>query len=532
MQVVSSGFEDIVQSSVKTARPGCLISWKKNTASSFKFFTLDQSYLDGPDKLKGSGSTVTFFDKYDYQDETAYVKNFRITKKISNRPWGVIMATAEIELNNTSKRFMPGFDPDIGAFTDLPERPVKLSIGYNGEFIKLFTGYALRPKHQLVKRLTTITAFDAMTYLSTVKSNLGVFVNTPMNEIIEALLIEQGFGLSQFNIEPSLQQPIGYFMPKDRYVTDLFAEMCEAEGYIMHADEDGIIQGWNRLHMLGDRTAVWTFTYSNMADVQWSSAPIINSAEATAKPLKPAAWNKLWELSDASDQTLVPAGGSLDIFADFRDDLGVFPAIDVEDPVYVSSAEGGSSYSTNTAIDGDADTGSAYITLSSTYNFGNKYRMTFSNSGAVPVYITKIQLFGQAAKVTAIKGSTQEVAASIEKYGLNPDNGGKVYPIENNLIQDTASANSMAWMLVNIFSNPHARLDIDNFVVPHMQFGDPVSVVILDTGETKYCNVLGLELFFGVGANLTQKLYAEEREQHTYFRLDQSYLDGSDGLAL
>lgn len=532
MQIVSPAFENIIKGDIKSPRPGCLISWPKNISEDVKFFTLDHSYLDGPDKLKGSGSTITFADKYDYIDETAYVKNFRVTKKISNRPWGVIMASAEVELNNTTKRFMPGFDPVIGAYTELPDRPIKLSVGFNGEFIKLFTGYAKRPEHQLVKRVTKITAFDAMTYLSTVKSNLGAFVNTPMHEIIEALLIEQGFAYDQFNIEPSLQQPIGYYMPKDKYITDIFKEFCEAEAYLMQADEDGIIQGWNRLHFLGDRDPVWDFTYSNMEDLNWSSAPIINAAEVTAKPFKPAAWNKLYEADNSPDDRIIPPNSSADIFARFQDDLGDFPAISVQTPVYISNSDGGSSYSTNMSPDGDADTGAAHISLTSVYNFGSAYRMTFQNTSNVPIYITRIQLWGQPAKVTAIKGDVQEIPASILKYGLNPDNNNEVYKIENDVVQDLISANAMAWILVNTSANPRARLDIDNFVVPHMQIGDPVNVHILDTNETKYCNVLGYEIFFGVNANLTHKIYAEEREQHTYFRLDHSHLDGPDGLAL
>ena len=466
---VSPEFITAIQNGVIQPKPGCLISWPKNIDPSVKFFQLDHSYLDGPDKLKGSGDTVTFFDVYDYQDETEYVKNFRVTKKISNRPWGVIMATADIELNNTTRRFTPGFDPVIGDFTTLPDRPIKLSVGFNGEFIKLFTGYADRPDHQLVKRITKITAYDAMTYLSTVKSHLGAYVDTPMHEIIEDILIEQGFALDQFNIEPSLQQPIGYYMPKGKYVTKIFEEFCAAEGYLMHADEDGIIQGWNRLHFLGDRDTVWTFNYSNMSDISWSSAPIINSAEFEAKPLKPAAWNKLYETDSTPDDRMIPPGASADIFAQFKDDLGTFPAISVETPVYISSAAGGSSYSTNLSKDGSGPTGSSNISLTSVYNFGNEYRMTFANSSDTPIYITKIQLFGQPAKVTAIKGDVQEDQTSIGKYGLNPDNGKEVYVVENDVIQDVVTANAMAWMLVNIHANPHARLDVDNFIAPHLQ---------------------------------------------------------------
>lgn len=533
MQTVSGGFTTKVTDMVKTIYPSCLISWKKTYTSGANFFQLDVSHADGPDGLKGTGGTVTFFDKYDYVNETPYVKNFRITKKISNRPWGVIMATAEIELNNTKKRFFPGYDGTIGAYTDLPDRPIKLGVGINGEFINQFTGYTKRPEHALVKRTSTIQAFDAMTYLSTVKSSLSAFVNQKADYIIKQLLIEQGFSSAQYNIEPSLQLPIGYLMVKDRFVTDILNDICAAEGFIMHADENGIIQGWNRLHLLGSRTSLWTFNYSNMADIGWSSAPIINRAQVVASPFKPAAFNKLYETDTVTDDRLIPAGQSVDIFAEFKDDLGNFPAISVDTPVYVSSGTGSSTYSTNFAKDGTADTGSSYITLSSVYNFGNTYRMTFTNSHPNhAIYITKIQLFGQPAKVTAIKSNVQEDTTSIGKYGVNPDNNKQTFIIDNDVIQDISTANSMAWMLVDSYKSPNSRLNIDNFPVPQLQFGDPVNVYIADIATTKSCNVLGVETFFGVNANLTHKLYLEQRPTKTYFQADVSHLDGSDALAL
>lgn len=532
MQTVSTGFTNSVASSSKKPQYGVLVSWRKNINENVGFVKLDHSHLDGGDILKGSGDTITFFDKYDYHDESEYVKNFRVTRRFSNRPWGVIMATAEIELNNTSLRFMPGNDPLIGDYVNLPERPIKIKVGYNGEFIDLFVGYADRPVSELVKRVTKITAFDATTYLSSVKSSQGVFVDKPMQYIIASLLIEQGFSSAQFNIEPSLQQNIGYLMPNGRFVTDILSELAEAEGLIIFTDEHGIIQVWNRLHLLGDKDALWTFNYDNIADIGFETTSIINSAIAVSKPLKPAAWNKLWEMDDASDQTLVPANLSIDIEAEFKDDLGSFPAISVDAPKTVILAEGSSSYMTNINKDGSGPTNSSAITLSSVSNLGNTYIMTFTNSTNQPTYITRIQLFGQPAKVTAVKSSPQESPESIRKYGINPDNKKEVYKIENNLIQDSATANSMAWMLVDINNKPSARMNMDNFVVPHLQLGDPVDVHVEDVNQTKYCNVMGIELFFGVNANITQSVCVEEREQKMYFRLDHSHLGGSDVLAL
>lgn len=531
MQTVSSEFADAVAAPIISPRPGVLISWLKNYDDAATFFQLDHSYLDGPDMLMGNGGTVAFFDKYDYTNETANVKNYRITKKVSARPWGVIMASAEIELDNTSKRYLPGFDPVIGNYI-LRERPVKLSLGFNGEFITLFTGYSDRPDSNYINRRTTLKCYDAMTYLSTVKSQLDVFVDTSVKDIIEDLLVEQGFTSGQYEIEESLQIPIGYLPVKDRIVTDIFQEICEAEGALMFADERGVIHFWNRLHLDRNQASVWDFTYSNVEDLQWDSTNIINDVIVTAKPLKPVAFNKIYELGEATDDTLIPPNGSKDIFVEFKDDLGTFPAIDVEDPVYIELNTGGSTYSTNYSKENDAATGTEHITLTSTYNFGNKYRMTFSNDSDQPIYITGIQLFGQAARVTQLNTTPQIDQASIDEFGLNPDDGSKELEIKNDLVQDVASANTLGFMLIRQFGDPMARMELPNFPVPQMQIGDWVTVHIQDTGAEVNCVVLGQELFFGVNGKLTQKTYVEERTVASYFQLDISHLDGPDKLAL
>ncbi len=531
MQTVSAGFTSAVQAPIIKPKPGCLISWTKEEDPAVKFFKLDHSYLDGVDLLKGAGSFVTFFDKYLYTSETDNVKNFRITKKISARPWGVIMATAEVVLDNASKRYLPGYDGTIGNYI-LRDRPIKLSVGFGNEFIKMFVGYTGRPKNTYVGRTTTIQCFDAMVYLSTQKSDLPAFVNTTVKDIIEDLLVEQGFATDQFDIEESTQLPIGYLMPKDRIVTDIFQEICEAEGAIMFVDEQGIIRFWNRLHFAKNQTSLWDFDYSNLSDIGWDSTNIINDVQTVAKPLKPAAFNKLYELSAGTDETRIPPGGSKDIFVEFKDDLGPFPAITVDTPVYINSNVGSSIYATNYNADGSGDPGNSYITFTSHYNFGNKYRLTFANSGAQPIYINRIQLFGQPAKVTQLNTTPQIDQTSIDLYGLNPDDGGKEIEIKNDLIQDVSSANSLGYMLLQHFADPMARMELPNFPVPQLQIGDAVTVAVEDTADDYHSFVLGYELFFGVNVNLTQKIYVEERPLTSYFQLDISHLDGADKLAL
>lgn len=525
MQAVSAQFETDVAAPYKDMQGGCLIAWEKSINGAYDFFTIGQSLIGGPDLLKGAGGTPTFFDQYQYDDETANLESFKVTRKMSNLPWGVIMASAEITLLNASNRFTPGYDPVIGDYI-LPDRPVKLSVGINNEFINVFTGYTELPRTSLGKRRTTIQAWDALQYLSNKKSELPVFIDTPANEIIEDLLVEQGFSAGQFNIEASLQGNISYLMVQDRVVTDIFKDICAAEGALMFVDEDGIIQFWNRLHINTNNTSRWDFTYSNLRELDWDTTPIINDAIVVAKPFKVAAFNKIWE---SGQSYTIPPGGSLDIFADFRDDIGNYPAISVDTPVNIASATT-SSWQANFNEDGTGEDASGNITLSSVYLFGERYRMTFANSSGSNVYITKIQLYGVPAKVAVVDSKEQLDAVSIENYGINPDNRGEVVEINNDLVQDAATANALAYIYVQLFSGPLRRLQTQNFAVPHLQLGDFITLDEETSGDELDMVIVGSELEVTRG-KLKHDLDLEQRAVYEYFTIGVSRIGGSDYLA-
>ncbi len=526
MQTVSGQFTTDTAAPFKNIGVAALIAWQKTINPTYQFFTINQSKIGGADIIKGAGGAVTFFDKYQYDNETANVLEFSISRKMSNLPWGVIMASAQITLKNIDGRYTYKKDATIGNYI-LPDRPIKLGMGFNGEFINLFTGYTERPQSGISSRKTTITAWDALKFLSNKKSSLQAFVNTRADQIIIALLQEQGFGVGQYNIEPSLQQPIGYLPVQDLIVTDIFKKLCEAEGALMFCDENGIINFWNRLHLNNNSTSRWTFNYSNMTNVDWGNTPLVNDAIVVAKPFKPAAFNKVWE---SGQSYTIPPGGSLDVFADFRDDVGTFPLISIITPVNISTAVS-SSYQTNYNQDGSGSDANAVVSLTSTYLFGERYRMTFANSSTQNVYITKVQLYGVPAKVQVVDSKEQKDATSITNYGLNPDNNGEVVEIDNNLVQDASTANALAYIYVKLFANPLQRLQVSVFGVPQLQIGDFVTVIDDTTAQTLNMVIVGNDLSVGANGKIEQKLDLEQRSTYQYFTIGVSRIGGSDYLA-
>lgn len=526
MQTVSGQFVTDTAAPFKRIAGGALIAWQKTINPTYQFFTINQSKIGGADMIKGAGGSVTFFDKYQYSDETAALQDFKITRKLSTLPWGVVMAQADITLLNGNNRFTPKYDGTIGNYI-LPDRPIKLSVGINGEYVSLFTGYTELPRSSIKGRTTTITAWDALKFLSNKKSSLQAFVNTRASDIIVALLNEQGFSAGQYNIETSLQQPIGYLMVTDKVVTDIFKELCEAEGALMFCDENGIIQFWNRLHLNSNSTSRWTLNYSNMTTLDWNTTPIINDAVVVAKPFKQVAFNKLWE---SGQSYTIPPGGSLDVFADFRDDVGNYPAISVVTPVNIASAVS-SSYQTNYNSDGTGSDASAVVALSSVYLFGERYRMTYTNSSTSNVYLTKIQLYGIPAKIQVVDSKEQTDPTSITNYGINPDNSGNVVEIDNNLVQDAATANALAYIYVKQSSAPLQRIKASVFGIPHLQLGDFVTLTEETTSQSLSMVIVGNEIGLGTNGQLSQMLDLEQKSTYQYFTINVSKIGGSDYLA-
>lgn len=532
MQTVSPNFKERVNSAKKQTDFAVMIAWEKQLNPNTRFFNLNSSTLDGGDFLKGSGDVITFFDKYKYTDESKFVKNWKITKRMSSYSWGVVSAQATLTLNNGSGRFLPGKDSVIGKFIKAG-RPVKILTGYDGETITNFVGFLGVPSINIVEQTVEFTAFDAITYLDTKYSNLPAFINKPAHEIIRSLLIEQGFSADQFDIDNSHQVPISYLSPKGRSITSILTEIAEAEAALVFVDEQGIIRFWNRTHFSGQKEPKYTFNYSNLRELNIKSTAIINKTKVVAKPYKVQAFQKLWELESGSEQTKIGAGKTIDIFAEFRDDVGDFYAISVDTPVSFVNNTGSSFFAG--AKNSDGTGGNINLSLQSVYNFGNSYRMTFKNNSDSEGYVTKIQLWGVPAKITQIITEESIDESSVEQYGINPDTSTGIseetLKIENNLIQDVGGAKAIANNIVSLYAKPSQRFSVKNFFAPQLQLGDPVELVIDELEKPFSCVITGYELAGGVNANFRQSLDLEGRPKVNWFVLDTSKLDDGDGLA-
>ena len=163
---------------------------------------------------------------------------------------------------------------------------------------------------------------------------------------------------------------------------------------------------------------------------------------------------------------------------------------------------------------------------------GSTAFLTWRNNGTAQGYLTNLVLYGQAAETPAIGiDQTYSDANSIQAYGLNPSSSGQIIEISNSYVPDVLQAQSLCEYLVGNFSTPFLRHTVDNFVVPPLQFGDCITLVNQDTGESRICFIMGITNKFDKNAKFSQQLILQERQLDNYFTIGVSTIGGPATIA-
>ncbi len=525
MQVVSPAFEAAAEASFNEPNFGVLISWEKNFDPAVQFFQIGVSPIGGTHPIKGNNTDITLFDKYDYVPENEFVNNLTIERTVSTIPIGTMSAQLDLELDNTTKRFLPSYDPDIGDFVRKSGRPVKVNAGFDLEVLAQFTGYTGRPKISLGKRKYNVHAFDAMEFLNNFESSLSMQTNISTKDMIALLLTEAGFSSSSYILEDSVQTNLGFVSPYGQKSGVLIKNLVEAEGGLFFFDEQGLARFWNRLHFDLNSTPVGTLNYSNLIDLQFKDTPVINHVRVISKPRAVTSNQLIYRLAQSIE---IQPGQTVDYPFSFKDDDGDLPATTVDTPVYVDS-QVTSFYRTNRNSDGSGDPGSIAMTDFDTWGTGGIIQF-YNSSTADVMYVTDLQIYGTPAKVLTTYIGEYFDQDSIDDYGLNPDNSGVVMEVKNDYIQDQGTADAYAFNIVSQFAQPGRQLTSVPFGNPAWQFGDVFEVNIEDTAETLTMVMLGNRLNMDRTTALSQEMNLEERVFRNYFQIGVSQIGGLDAI--
>lgn len=524
MQTVSPLFTERTNNRVRKLKAAASIAFTKTKSTADKYFTAGISTVGGPDPIGPPTNVgdITEWDKYNYDDFSNRILSMEANHE-QDLFGSLTMGIADVELINTDDKFTPGVDPTIGDKVQSLHRPVRLAAGFGNQTVPIFVGITEKaPQLSEDKKTAKFHAIDFIKTISEIKmAQSEMYVDQRIDQVISDLLITYaGLSPTQFVLEPGIRTIPFIYFKKDTNLGDAIMELCQSELATFFEDESGVLRLWNRQHLLSNTTPVWTFNRDNCREIQYPDVKnVINTVEVFSNVRKVQANQKLWEMSSA---TAVPAGGTLEIFGDFKDDYGDLPVISQDAPAYLTAATT-SYYATNQKQDGSGLADNGYISITEWSEFATGFKIVFANSSDHEIYVSALEVFARPAKVVSEIYHFAQDAASVAEYEE------QYQKIENDFIQSESFATTISTMLIADRANPSAVRQIEvTRGVPQLQCGD---LVTFDDGKTSGTYYVQ-EKTTNVGPKgLTQVLVLVKRSIQNYFTVGISQVGLSDVIA-
>lgn len=525
MQSVSSQFTTLTQSSMRPLAYSVAVSFTKAYDPDVEFMTIGVSDIGGNDIIKGVNDVVQEWDKFDYVDLSDRVISVEYNREVDPPLSSLTLATAEITFANNDDFFTPGNESSPVADYILPRRPVRIQIGFGSEVVPIFIGVTETvPIISESNKTAKIRCIDFLSSLINKPLDTAqTYVNMTSSEVISALLQDQaGLLASQLDLDlGTIVIPYVYF-ERGKKLGDALNEIAQADLGNISCTEDGFIRFQNRINWL-DNVKVWDFNKENVLEIKTPDVnSIINVAEifSNKRAVQPNAL--IWELGSPVE---VRAGESVEIFANFEDDDGALPVISVDDPTYSATPTGASYYSTNENSDGSGAPMNADITLTSTDMFSTAFKMVFANSGSSSVYITAIQLYGEAARVVDriyVREQNDDSVGTQDGFDEQP------VTIENDYIQTQETAEALARIIIDDRGEFQDQLKMLVKGVPQLEIGDVVQYT--DDKINQQFFVTRINGTLARDSGFRQFLEMTQREFRTFFRVGISEIGGTDEI--
>jgi hypothetical protein len=453
---------------------------------------------------------VQEWDKYSYTDYTARL----ITAEWSRQdelPASVSLAMADLVLDNHDDFFTPGSGSAVDGDV-LPRRPVKIFAGFGGEVVPVFVGLTDgMPKLDAEARTANFHCIDFLdSIFNRPLDETVLLLDVRTDEALDELFQTVGLLPDQYTLDTGLNRIPIVFYEKGTKLGDAVRELMDAELGRLYMDELGIIRFKNRVAPAGG--AVAYFDGSNTVDEKGSRADsIINVVEVRGKPRAVQEQQPVWQLAGTK---LVPAGGSVDVWAEFVD-----PTTTCDTP-QVGFANGTSYVVANEGPSPDDPEVVSGVTVTASALFHRSYKFTVSNSNGSAVYLTDGELWGTPAKVVDEIYVREQDDDSVAKFDE------RVYTIESDFIQSADTARSLALSLLHQFAEYSSIVELEVKGTPALQLADRITSGVGTPGVYSLTKIEGR-----VGdAQFAQRFRGTHITQFNFFRLDTSLLDGPDVL--
>lgn len=517
MQSVSPLFNQIANSDIRPLSWGAMISFTKEFDDDVTFFTLDQSLLNGIDLLAPSDDNpIQAWDYYEYIDYSDRLMYMSIERSLEF-PYSVVSAIADFQLNNYDRYFTPNSSSPISS-NILPKRPIRLLQGFASTTLPQFVGLTEgMPEISRTDGTATFTAMDFLTWIYDMPiRNTIAMQNVRTDEVLANIFQQFGLTPAQYDLARGRNViPFLFFEKEQQTAGDIIRPLMQAEMGMLWLDEQGIIRFRPRLEQPSEPS--YYFDSDSIIELDTSEDDeIINHVIINTNVRVLQEPQTIYSITGAvGDNFVVPAGTSQPVHVELED-----PSINIVVPVLGEDA--GQSWFT--VVDSGGVEVTSGVTLTGIAEMTNSYTLFIDNSNSFPVTVSNIVLWGEPARVVGGKTTTYDAYddVSIEKYEEKP------LTIENNFIQSTSQADSLAMTILDEYSEYNDIIIIEVKGNPAIQLSDIVGIDYEEfSAEYRILSIANKVQ----DAKFTQVLRCKKYTPRHWFTLDQSLLNGTDVLA-
>lgn len=421
------------------------ISFDK-TLQEGKFFTLNESQLDGPDLLKfaASDADAQSWDFYKYVDYTDRLVSMTWERTLQF-PYHIQCGMADFTVSNTDGFFTPLNPQSSIGENNLPARPAKLAAGFkypgSTEIVPQMVGITDgMPTMHSGSKTVDYHLIDFLYDICNQKLKTVINMqNARTDEVIAAILESYGLAPSQYNLDAGRYHiPFVFFDIGDN-IGDALKKLVQAEDGFMWLDEEGVVRFATSLSVDGATDIVAKLSdYHIMSLESGELSDIVNHVKVTAELREVQEWQEVYTKSDSTGTVsnslwIVPSHGEFTISCGLGD-----PCYDVVAPTQGHA----SSVSWFRAINQNGYEVSSGVTATGVLS-SSAYTVTFQNNNGFPVEIAEMKLWGEPAKVYDVLEYDAYDDESVAKYGDN------VLEItDNQFFQTYYQANAFARALI------------------------------------------------------------------------------------
>lgn len=288
-----------------------------------------------------------------------------------------------------------------------------------------------------------VTVLDGLAYLQANECSVALQENKRIDELVGAVLDAVGWPAAERDLQQA-NTTLGYFWSPKQSALSIIRKLVESECGLCYIAGNGTFTFRNRT------TAITASSVGNLdeavaGDIAIDAQPwdsIYNEVRVTCYPVALAPTAAIWQLQGTA-KALGP-GESWTVWAEFVDANGQpCAARDVLAPA------AGTDYTANAAADGSGADRTASLSVVASA-FSTSAKLALANSGAATLYVTRLQIQGQAITVYPTTIVREDTASQDPDSGY----GKRTLALDLTWLQNAEEATDLANALLAFYRSP------------------------------------------------------------------------------